>query len=190
MAVFEKAGRYMDKVAERLQRAKGALEAASIPYAVIGGNAVMAWIATADESAIRPTQDVDMLVDEERFDDVKKAMAGAGFVYRKLVGINMFLDGPKGKPREAIHVVFGGRKVMPDYAVEAPRPSESVQSKLEFRVLTLEALVRMKLTSYRLKDQVHLQDLVSVGLVTETWPEKYSPPLRERLQKIIENPEA
>jgi hypothetical protein len=37
--------RAAEKVRERLRRAAGALEAAAIPYAVIGGNAVAAWVA-------------------------------------------------------------------------------------------------------------------------------------------------
>ena len=38
-----------------------------------------------------------------------------------------------------------------------------------FRVLRLDALVSMKLTSYRLKDKVHLMDLLDVGLIDDSW---------------------
>jgi len=37
-----------------------------------------------------------------------------------------------------------------------------------FRVLSLEALVRMKLTSYRDKDRMHLRDMLDVGLIDHT----------------------
>jgi hypothetical protein len=47
----------------------------------------------------------------------------------------------------------------------------------------------MKLTSYRLKDQVHLQDMVQVGLIDETWPSRFEGELAERLKRILENPE-
>ena len=53
--------RAVEKVRERLHRAASALEAAGIPYAVVGGNAVAAWVATVDEAAVRNTQDVDLL---------------------------------------------------------------------------------------------------------------------------------
>lgn len=73
----------------------------------------------------------------------------------------MFLDGAMASPREAVHVLFAGEKVQPDYAEPTPNVSESEATE-EFRVLNLEALVRMKLTSFRLKDQVHLQDLIGL----------------------------
>lgn len=60
----------------------------------------------------------------------------------------------------------------------------------DYRVLALEALVRMKLTSFRLKDQVHLQDLVQVGLIDHSWPSRYAALLAERLQQILDNPDA
>ncbi len=58
-----------------------------------------------------------------------------------------------------------------------------------FRVLTLEALVRIKLTAFRDKDRVHLRDLIDVGLVDATWLESVPAELRERLRGLLENPE-
>lgn len=46
----------------------------------------------------------------------------------------------------------------------------------------------MKLTSYRLKDQVHLQDMLEVGLVDATWVKKFSKELAVRLQHLIDTP--
>jgi len=63
------------------------------------------------------------------------------------------------------------------------------QSFKAYRVLTLEALVRMKLTSYRDKDRTHLRDLIDVGLVDLSWPEKYQPELAERLPYLLDTPE-
>ncbi len=37
----------MEKVNERLRKTVGILEAAGVPYAVIGGQAVRAWVAQA-----------------------------------------------------------------------------------------------------------------------------------------------
>jgi hypothetical protein len=45
--------RAVEKVRERLLRATAALEAAGIPYAVVGGNAVASWVSRVDESAVR-----------------------------------------------------------------------------------------------------------------------------------------
>jgi hypothetical protein len=52
----------VERVRERLLRATSALESAGVPYAVAGGNAVAAWVATVDPSAVRNTQDVDNLL--------------------------------------------------------------------------------------------------------------------------------
>ena len=58
-----------------------------------------------------------------------------------------------------------------------------------FRTLPLETLVRMKLNSYRLKDRVHVLDMISVGLINESWLTKYPDRLRARLQDLLENPD-
>jgi hypothetical protein len=49
--------------------------------------------------------------------------------------------------------------------------------------------VRMKLTSFRDKDRVHLRDLMEVGLVDESWRERVPEALRTRLQELLDNPE-
>jgi hypothetical protein len=57
------------------------------------------------------------------------------------------------------------------------------------RTLPLEPLVRMKLTSFRRQDQVHVQDMISVGLIDETWLDRLSPKLRSRLRELLDDPE-
>ncbi len=47
----------------------------------------------------------------------------------------------------------------------------------------------MKLTSFRRKDQVHLLDMIGVGLIDAAWPARFSAPLAERLQELLDNPE-
>ena len=46
----------------------------------------------------------------------------------------------------------------------------------------------MKLTSWRDKDRTHLRDLIQVGLVDVTWPERLPAPLADRLQQLLDNP--
>src|SRR5438067_4462581 len=161
---WERMIRAVEKVKERLLRAAAALERAGIPYAVIGGNAVAAWVSRVDESAVRNTQDVDILIDRQDLDRAKTALAAVGFIYRHSAGIDFFLDGPGARARDAVHVIFGREKVRREYAFAAPDVAETEQDK-EFRVLTLEALLRMKLTSFRDKDRTHVRDLIGVGLV-------------------------
>ena len=42
----------------------------------------------------------------------------------------------------------------------------------------------MKLTSFRLKDKVHIQDLDGVGLITPEIEAALPEPLRERLREV------
>ena len=178
----------VEKVQDRLRRATDALEANAIPYSVIGGNAVAAWVSEKDEAAVRTTRDVDILLRREDLDRAKEVMANAGFIYRHVKSINMFLDGPGSKARDAVHVIFAGEKVRPDDLVAAPTVEERKPVRT-FHVVSLEGLVRMKLTSYRRKDQVHLIDMISVGLIDSSWPAKLPTELGARLQVLIDDPE-
>ncbi|HVR71161.1 MAG TPA: nucleotidyltransferase family protein [Vicinamibacteria bacterium] len=178
----------VEKVRARLLRATAALEAANVPHAVIGGNAVAAWVSRVDEAAVRNTRDVDLLVRREDLAAAAVALASAGFVQRHAAGVDLFLDGPGGKARDAVHVVFAGEKVRPQYSVPAPDVTEAERTP-SFRLVRLDALVRMKLTSFRDRDRVHLRDLVEVGLIDASWPERLPPDLAARLREILENPE-
>jgi hypothetical protein len=100
----------------------------------------------------------------------------------------MFLDGPDAKARDAVHIVFAAEKVRADYAAPAPDVSEAEETET-FRLLSLDALVRMKLTSFRDKDRMHLRDLMDVGLVDASWLEKVPTTLRLRLQELLDHPE-
>ncbi|MBP88372.1 MAG: hypothetical protein CMJ64_16930 [Planctomycetaceae bacterium] len=187
-ALWERIERAVEKVKDRLHRVTQALDAASIPYAVIGGNAVQIWVAQVDESAVRNTRDVDIILNRNDLEAAKAALAEAGFIYRHAAKVMMFLDGPEAKARDAVHVVFAGEKVREEYYEPVPLIDEYERIK-EVRTLPLEALVRMKLTSYRRKDQVHVLDMLSVGLIDESWLDRYSPMLQQRLQELIDDPD-
>jgi hypothetical protein len=179
--------RAVEKVRERTLRGARALRAANIPYAVIGGNAVAVWVSQVDESAVRNTQDVDFMIRRSDLDAVAAALGTAGFIRLHVKGIDLFLDGPGAKARDAIHVVFAGEKVRPEYSFPAPEITEA-EEQGELRVLSLPALVRMKLTSFRDKDRTHLRDFLDVGLVDQTWCSRLPPELAGRLQQLIATP--
>ena len=179
--------RAVEKVRERLTRAAGALEAAGVAYAVAGGNAVAAWVAQVDEAAVRNTRDVDILLRRADLPAARVALEAAGFVYRHVAGLDVFLDGPGAKPREGVHIVFAGEKVREHEPAANPDVAESEAGE-SFRVLTLEALVRVKLTAFRDKDRTHLRDLIDVGLVDTAWPARLPPALAERLRTILDDP--
>jgi hypothetical protein len=177
----------VEKVRDRLRRAAAALEKAAVPYAVIGGNAVAAWVSRVDEAAVRNTRDVDILLKRSDLERAKIALAEAGFVYRHRAGSDMFLDGPRAKARDAVHIVFAGEKVRPEYSQAAPEITSERAG--DFRVLDLASLVQMKLTSFRRKDQMHLLDMIDVGLVDQSWTERVPPELAIRLQELLDHPE-
>jgi hypothetical protein len=187
LASWERTVKAVDEVRKRLLKATAALERANVPYAVAGGNAVASWVGTIDKAAVRFTQDVDLLLRREDLGAATVALAQDGFLYHETLDVHMFLDGPQANPREAIHVHFAGEKVQPDYAVPAPDLSET-QASEDFQLVTLEALVRMKLTSFRRKDQVHIQDMIGVGLIDVSWVSRFPPELAARLQELIDDP--
>jgi hypothetical protein len=185
---WERMIRAVEKVRKRLSRAAAALERAGVRYAVVGENAVAAWVSRVDEAAARNTQDVDILLRREDLPAAIAAMSAAGFVHRRVAGVDMFLDGPQAKARDAVHLVFAGEKVRPEFVAPAPEVDES-EPAADFRLVTLDALVRMKLTSFRDKDRTHLRDLIDVGLVDADWVDRFQPELGQRLQAILDTPD-
>ncbi len=176
-----------EKVKERLRRATKALDAAGVPYAVAGGNAVAEWVARVDDGAVRNTRDVDILVRRDDFAAVRVALESAGFVHRNLPDVEVFTDGPEGKPSSGVHLLFAGEKVRMEDDDPCPELDESERAT-EFQVITLAALVRMKLSSWRLIDRVHLRDMINVGLIDATWSNRLPSPLADRLQQLLDNP--
>ena len=186
--VFKRMFRAVELVQERLDRACKALQEAEIPYAVVGGNAVAAWVATVDEGAVRNTRDVDLLFNEEDLSRATEVLEAAGFVRDQVLDTVIFLDGPQGKPSQGLHVLLAGRKVKAEYATAAPGVQQSIEINQK-RVVELLPLVEMKLNSYRDKDKAHLRDLIQVGLIDSTWLERLPVALAPRLKELLDNPE-
>src|SRR6478672_11623226 len=173
---WERALMAAEKVKERLRRATRALDAAGIHYAVVGGNAVAEWVGRVDEDAVRNTRDVDILIRRADLPAVKSALEPVGFLHCQGFGVDMFLDGPEGRPTSAVHLLFAGEAVRINDPAIAPDVNDSERGP-EFRVLSLEAVVRMKLTAFRDKDRTHLRDLIGVGLIDQSWTTRLSPDL-------------
>jgi hypothetical protein len=187
--ILDRMERAVAKVRERLLRATAILNRAGIPYAVMGGHAVASWVASIDEGAVRNTRDVDLLIRREDLPAITAALEAEGFVRAEVLDVPMFQDGPDAKPGESIHLLFAGEKVRPEHPLASPDLS-TIDDPAGFRVITLEALVHMKLLSNRRKDQVHVEDLIGVGLIDRSWLERLPPVLAERLQGILDTPDA
>ena len=187
-ALWERIERAVENVKDRLRRVTGVLNAANVPYAVIGGNAVQHWVSQVDESVVRNTRDVDIILNRSDLPLAIEALESNGFVFRQAAGVSMFLDGPNAKARDAVHVVFAGEKVRDEYPEPVPNIDEYAMMQ-DARTLKLNALVRMKLTSNRDKDRVHIRDMISIGMIDESWLDQFSSELRVRLKQLLEDPE-
>ena len=188
ISVFDRMFRAVELVKQRLDRTCIALRNAGIPYAIIGGNAVAAWVATIDDGAVRNTRDVNILLREQDLDIATIAMESAGFVRDSVMNVTVFLDGPNGKPSQGIHVLFAERKVRDEYSTSTPSIDQTVD--IEGRsIVKLAALVEMKLNSFRRKDQTHLLDMIQIGLIDSTWPGRFAKKLGDRLQELLDDPE-
>ena len=184
----------IENVRRRLERAARALAQAGVGYAVVGGNAVAAWVSRVDTAAVRNTRDVDILLRRADSDRARAALEAAGFVHRRVTSLgragalDVFLDGPDAKVRDAVHILWAGERAVPD-AIEPTPELGRTEPADGFELIPLEDLLRMKLTSFCDKDRMHLRDLASVGLVDAGWLAKFPETLGARLQAILDDPE-
>ncbi len=178
--------RAVEKVNERLRKTVGILEAAKVPYAVIGGHAVRAWVAQVDEAAQRTTRDVDILVRPTDLPALISAMTAAGFHHRNTSGLDMFVEHPDASARDAVHVSLVGNV---ERGVEPNPDFEPAARANDFQTVNLETLVRMKLNAFRDKDRVHLRDMISLGMIDTSWLDKYPQHLRLRLEELLNDPD-
>jgi hypothetical protein len=172
----------------RLLRATFALEAHAIPYAVVGEQAASFWVGQVDESAVRNTPAVDILVRRSDLASASAALRQAGFVERFDERNVLFLDGPSAKNRDAVRIHIAHERLRPTDCEPAP-DTEPCSVFSSYRVLPLEPLVRMLLSSYRTMDHVLIRDLIGVGQIDETWPDRFPPDLADRLREILADPE-
>ncbi|MBK8271159.1 MAG: nucleotidyltransferase family protein [Planctomycetes bacterium] len=174
----------MDRIEQRLHRVTTALDAAQIPYAVVGGNAVAVWVAKADPAATRTTKDVDLLVSRLDVDRITSVMQQLGFIREDLRSLVLFIDPEEPARRSGVHLVWADEKVRPSYLHPTPGVDEAVRDEAGFLVLDLQALIRMKLTSHRDIDRVHISDLLAVGMVDDQIRDSLPTDLLQRLTDI------
>jgi hypothetical protein len=175
----------LDEVTNRLQRIAQALEAAAVPYALVGGQAVALWVATKDPAAVRTTKDVDILLRREDLPRARAAALGADMEYFEAVGVGMFLERTDPNPRRAVHLLWAGEKVRPEYPLPSPTIEERHLIEPGKQVVSLAGLVRMKLMSFRDQDRVHLRDLIEVGLATRDLLANLPTELAHRLDALL-----
>lgn len=169
-----------------LQRITNPLNAAKVPYEVVGGLAVLIHVEQADPTHSVLTRDVDIMVRRSDLEKIISVTEAQGFKFRHVAGVDMLLYG--GKALNSIHLLFAEEKVKAAEAISNPALSPQPMNILgeEVYVAPLADLVRMKLSAYRLKDRVHIQSLDAAGLITAAIESGLTEPLRKRLLEVRE----
>lgn len=177
----------IQRVQQRLRKVTAALDAAGVPDAVVGGNAVASRVGRVDQGATRATKDVDILVRRTDTPRVSAVITGLGFDdddLRDRASGAAFIDPDEPSKESRVHLVWAGEKIRPSYTVLSPTVDEAVGDPEGFFVIELPALVRMKLTSFRDIDRVHIADMLSVGLIDARVRSSLASELLARLAEI------
>ncbi|HML17481.1 MAG TPA: hypothetical protein VK419_10665 [Bryobacteraceae bacterium] len=174
----------VERISDVAVRIATALENAGVPYRVIGGFAIFSYVDQIDPLKARLTRDIDMMVDRRDLERIARTVESCGFVYRHVAGADMLLDAHEPKARNAVHLVFAREKVRPEYVEPMPDFSAPARTGHGILLASVADLVRMKLTSFRMKDRVHIQDMDSVGLITPEIEASLSDTLRGRLAEV------
>src|SRR5580704_9210028 len=175
---------HLEQLFALLERLHSALANAGIEYRVIGGLAVFFQVSARDHDAARMTRYVDIAVDRSDLDRIARAAESFGFRYRHVAGVDMLVNAENPKAKSAVHLVFIREKVRPQDLLPIPDFSEPTRTVEGFLLAPVLELVRMKLTSFRLKDKTHIIDMDSVGLITPEIEAALPDVLRERLEKV------
>jgi len=171
-----------------LHKIADTLTSERIPYEVVGGLAVLIHVEEASPEHTALTRDVGLMVCRADLEQIKSAAAKHGFRFHHAAGVDMLIYGDAPPTRSAVRLIFSGEKVRSGYLAPAPpiEPERKLIHGREVMVIQVADLVRMKLTSYRDKDRVHIRSLDSVGLVTREVERRLTAELLERLRHIRE----
>jgi hypothetical protein len=174
---FEKRVEQLFELADRIEQA---FSAAGLDYRVVGGLAAYLYVEEAEPDAGRLTKDIDITVRREDLQKIAQAVEPFGLQYQHVAGVDMLVQTGAPSARRAVHLVFAGEKVRPEYTEPAPNlgPCRIIRS---LRLVPVSDLIHMKLTSFRTRDAAHIVDLDEAGLITPEIEAGLSSLLRDRL---------
>ena len=161
----------VDQLFDLAKRVETAFSCAGLEYRVVGGLATYLYVEEMEPDAGRLTKDIDIAVRREDLEAIAKAVEPFGLHYRHAAGVDMLVQAAEPSTRRAVHL-----EPTPELG-----PCRTIQG---VRLIPLVDLVRMKLTSFRAKDEAHLKDLDEAGLITAEVETKLSTVLRERLAQV------
>ena len=166
---LERMERAHQLVHERLLRIAKALDAKEIPYLVIGGKAVQYWMLQECGSGDRATPHVDLLIHRRDLERTVSCLGNLGFKHFHVRNCHRFQDLENPNRQPAVQLFFAGEKYKDTEQFPHPELSDGVWSQEEYRVVSLDDLVHMKLNAYRLIDKVHLYDLINADVIGREW---------------------
>jgi len=175
----------LDDITRRRDRITGALVDAGVPHALIGGLAVAHWVATKDPDAVRTTKDVDLLLAEKDLPAARAAAHTVGLEYYELMNIGMFIEKDNPSPKRAVHLLWDNQRVREHDPLPTPDVSCGHEITQGQFVVPVRELVIMKLTANRRHDQVHLLDMIGVGLVDRSMMDALPGVLADRLEPLL-----
>jgi hypothetical protein len=143
-----------------LHKITGALTAGNIAHEVVGGLAVLIHVEEANPELTSLTRDVDLMVQRPDLERIKLAAAEHGFRFRHAAGVDMLIYGDAKPAGNTIRLIFSEEEV------GSIQPERKQIHGKEVMVIPVADLVRMKLTSFRDKDRVHIRSLDAAGLLT------------------------
>lgn len=114
---FEQRVHQLLDLAELVERA---FSAAGLEYRVVGGLATYLYVEESAPDAGRLTRDIDIAVRREDLQKIRNGVEPFGLRYRHSAGLDMLIQDANPSPRGAVHLVFTGEKVRPDYVQPTP----------------------------------------------------------------------
>ncbi len=115
---------------------------------------------------------------------ITAALTKLGYAREDLRDLVLFIDPDEPSKKSGVHLVWAGEKLRPSYTTPSPDVGESVRDPEGYWVVDLSALLRMKLTSFRDIDRVHIADMIGVGLITGAVRATLQPELLARLAEV------
>ena len=177
---FEERVEQLFSLAELVERI---FSSAGLEYRLVGGLAAYLYVEEVEPDAGRLTKDIDVIVRRQDLQRISDAAQAFGFEHRHVAGVDMLVRSAEPSARRAVHLVFTGEKVRPEYPESAPELG-SFRTVRGLRLIPLADLVRMKLTSFRASDEAHVKDLDEAGLITPEIEAGLSSVLADRLAQV------
>jgi hypothetical protein len=179
--------RTVHQIFDFVDRVVNTIRESGADYRIIGGISVFLHIAQVDPTHARLSRDIDIAVRREDLDRIEESAIRHGFELQRAWkrGQETFTmyDRSEDVTRSHIHLILAGEKARAEHPEAVPPLGDVCLTADGVKIAPLEDVVYMMLTSYRLKDRVHIQDMDSIGLITPDIEARLPPVLRERLRE-------